>query len=69
MSGASGEPVRGHHRTTCVYVASWFPEEGVHVNPKYFKLVHSTRFDIIRIFKVVNISEESKEWVSNPANR
>jgi len=56
-------------RESFVYRAVRNGKEGVHVNPKYFKLVHSTRFDIIRIFKVVNISEESKEWVSNPANR
>merc|ERR1711920_1022178 len=42
---------------------------GVKVNPKLFQLVHSTKYDMIRIYKIRNVSQESKEWVANPANR
>lgn len=39
------------------------------VDPKYFKQVYKSPNDLMRIFKVMNVSQESKEWVANPANR
>jgi len=44
-------------------------EDGVKVNPKYFKHVFSSKFGKVRIYKVVNVSQKSKEWVADPANR
>uniref|UniRef100_A0A7S4LFI7 dolichyl-diphosphooligosaccharide--protein glycotransferase n=1 Tax=Eutreptiella gymnastica TaxID=73025 RepID=A0A7S4LFI7_9EUGL len=42
---------------------------GAQVNPKYFKEVYSSKYGLVRIFKVLNISKESKEWVANPENK
>merc|ERR1711879_804193 len=42
---------------------------GVSLNPKLFREVHSTKYGMIRIYKIMNVSEESKQWVADPANR
>jgi dolichyl-diphosphooligosaccharide--protein glycosyltransferase len=31
--------------------------------------VYGSKYDLVRIYKVVNVSQESKEWVKDPANR
>jgi len=41
---------------------------GVHVNPNYFQEVYTSQFGLLRIFKVLNISEESKAWCADPKN-
>ncbi|CAK0841009.1 unnamed protein product [Prorocentrum cordatum] len=52
-----------------VYKAVKHGQDGVQLNPKFFKEVHSTKRGMIRIFQVLNVSQESKDWVANPANR
>merc|ERR1711972_313504 len=52
-----------------VYRAVRHGEQGVALNPRLFQEVHSTKYGMIRIFKVMNVSEESKLWVADPANR
>jgi len=42
---------------------------GVELNPKYFKEVHTTKYGYMRIYKVRNISRESRDWVEDPANK
>mmetsp|Transcript_129957 Transcript_129957/g.404220 ORF Transcript_129957/g.404220 Transcript_129957/m.404220 type:complete len:159 (+) Transcript_129957:207-683(+) len=42
--------------------------KGVRVNPKMFKEVYTSKYKLVRIFKVLNISEESKAWAADPAN-
>jgi len=42
---------------------------GVRVNEKLFKEVHTTKYGLMRVFKVMNISDESKAWIADPANR
>jgi dolichyl-diphosphooligosaccharide--protein glycosyltransferase len=44
-------------------------EPGVRLNQRLFKEVHTTRNGLLRIFEVQNISQESKEWIDDPANR
>lgn len=44
-------------------------QAGVKLNPKYWKEVHSTKYGLLRIFQVMNVSEESKTWVADPKNR
>eukprot|EP00746_Dinoflagellata_sp_MGD_P033864 gnl/MRDRNA2_/MRDRNA2_180875_c0_seq1.p1 gnl/MRDRNA2_/MRDRNA2_180875_c0~~gnl/MRDRNA2_/MRDRNA2_180875_c0_seq1.p1 ORF type:complete len:642 (-),score=84.87 gnl/MRDRNA2_/MRDRNA2_180875_c0_seq1:42-1766(-) len=44
-------------------------QPGVRVNPKLFEEVYTSENDLIRIFKVLNVSKESKEWVADPRNR
>eukprot|EP00760_Papus_ankaliazontas_P000786 PhM_4_TR10228/c1_g1_i1/m.37151/K07151/STT3; dolichyl-diphosphooligosaccharide--protein glycosyltransferase len=42
---------------------------GVHVDEKLFQEVHTSQYGLVRIFKVMNISEASKAWLADPANR
>merc|ERR1719262_733489 len=44
-------------------------QDGVQLNPKFFEEVHETKYGMIRIFKILNVSQESKDWVADPANR
>ena len=41
---------------------------GVHVNPNYFQEVYTSQYGLLRIFKVLNISQESKAWCADPRN-
>jgi len=42
---------------------------GVKVNENLFKEVHSTKHGLMRVYQVMNISQESKDWVADPKNR
>jgi len=42
---------------------------GVKLDPQYFQEVHTTKHGKMRIYKVMNISQESKDWIADPANR
>lgn len=43
--------------------------DGVRLDPKLFKEVHTTKHGLMRIYQVLNVSNESKAWVADPANR
>jgi dolichyl-diphosphooligosaccharide---protein glycosyltransferase len=42
---------------------------GVTVNPELFKEVYSSKYGLVRIYKILNISQESKDFSADPANR
>jgi len=46
---------------------------GIHpqaqVDPTLFQEVHRSKFGKVRIYKILDVSEESKSWVADPANR
>jgi len=44
-------------------------EDGVRLNGRLFKEVHTTKHGLMRIFEVLNVSQESKDWVANPENK
>eukprot|EP00928_Gymnodinium_smaydae_P024853 TRINITY_DN19994_c0_g1_i1.p1 TRINITY_DN19994_c0_g1~~TRINITY_DN19994_c0_g1_i1.p1 ORF type:complete len:825 (+),score=78.19 TRINITY_DN19994_c0_g1_i1:50-2524(+) len=41
----------------------------VKLNSKLFKEVHTTKHGLMRVFQVLNVSQESKDWIADPANR
>ncbi|KAG5466146.1 hypothetical protein LSCM4_01288 [Leishmania orientalis] len=43
--------------------------KGIEVDPSLFQQVYASKYDLVRIFKVMNVSKESKRWVADPANR
>merc|ERR1712061_730340 len=43
-------------------------QPGVKLNAKYWKEVHTTKYGLMRIFKVLNVSKESKAWIADPKN-
>ena len=42
---------------------------GVSADPNRFQEKYSSKYGKCRIFKVLSVSKESKEWVANPENR
>merc|ERR1712216_743149 len=44
-------------------------ETGVTANPKLFEEVYNSPRNELRIWKILNVSQESKAWVANPENR
>jgi len=42
---------------------------GVSVDPNRFQLAYQTKYNKVRIYKVLGVSKESKEWVANVSNR
>eukprot|EP00939_MAST-03C_sp_MAST-3C-sp1_P002343 g2343.t1 len=41
---------------------------GVQVDPSRFEEVYTSKYNKVRIFKVLDVDESSKAWVANPAN-
>lgn len=41
---------------------------GVRIDPKLFREVYTSKYGLIRVFQVMNVSQESKDWCANPAN-
>eukprot|EP00520_Triparma_pacifica_P006366 CAMPEP_0118656832 /NCGR_PEP_ID=MMETSP0785-20121206/13691_1 /TAXON_ID=91992 /ORGANISM="Bolidomonas pacifica, Strain CCMP 1866" /LENGTH=786 /DNA_ID=CAMNT_0006549701 /DNA_START=629 /DNA_END=2989 /DNA_ORIENTATION=- len=44
-------------------------KQGVKVDPNRFREVFTSKYGKVRIFKVLGVSQESKEWVADPTNR
>lgn len=44
-------------------------KEGVRLDPSLFEEVHTTPRRTFRIYKILNVSTESKEWVADPKNK
>merc|ERR1712038_174127 len=44
-------------------------QPNVRVNQQLFKEVHTTKHGLMRVFQVMNISQESKDWIADPTNR
>ena len=42
---------------------------GVRVDPAFFEEAYTTKYGLVRIFKVTNVSQESKDWCADPQNR
>jgi len=42
---------------------------GVTLNTKFWKEVHTTKYGLLRVYQVLNVSQESKDWIADPANR
>merc|ERR1712137_1047920 len=43
--------------------------KGGKANSRYFQEVFTSKYGLLRVFKVMNISQESKDWVADPKNR
>lgn len=39
------------------------------MNPNLFEEAYTSQRGLVRIFKVLNVSEESRRWVEDPRNR
>eukprot|EP00927_Polykrikos_kofoidii_P035988 TRINITY_DN3044_c0_g1_i1.p1 TRINITY_DN3044_c0_g1~~TRINITY_DN3044_c0_g1_i1.p1 ORF type:complete len:888 (+),score=109.62 TRINITY_DN3044_c0_g1_i1:104-2767(+) len=66
---ADGMPTRMMARSLLYKLVSNGVEAGVSVNQKLFREVHNTKHGLLRVYKVMNVSKESKDWIADPANR
>lgn len=39
------------------------------VDARLFQEVHTTKYGLMRVYKVLNVSQESKDWIADPKNR
>lgn len=44
-------------------------QPGVIADPNRFREKYTSKYGKCRVFKILSVSKESKEWVANPANR
>lgn len=44
-------------------------KEGVMADPNRFKLKFTSKYQKCRVFKIMSVSQESKDWVADPKNR
>ena len=44
-------------------------EQGVVANPDLFEEVFTSKYGKVRIYKILGVSEESKQWVADPSNK
>merc|ERR1719194_93107 len=44
-------------------------DPGISLDKRYWKEVHTTKYGLMRVFKVLNVSKESKDWIADPKNR
>ena len=42
---------------------------GTQVDPEQFEEVYRSKYGKVRIYKILGVSEESKAWVADPANK
>lgn len=52
-----------------LYKAVNHGQHGVKLSSKFWKEVHTSQHGLFRVFKVLNVSEESKAWIADPNNR
>merc|ERR1711865_725089 len=66
---ATGHPTKMMEESLLYKAVQHNLKPNVKLDSKYFKEVHTTKHGLMRVFQVMNISQESKEWVANPENR
>jgi dolichyl-diphosphooligosaccharide--protein glycosyltransferase len=42
---------------------------GVSVNPELFREVYTSKYNKVRIFKILKVSKKSRKWIADPKNR
>lgn len=42
---------------------------GINVDPSLFQHVYSSKYGLVRIYKVMDVDQESREWLADPSNR
>jgi len=67
--GFNGNKPTPSMEKSLLYVLTTSGLQGATVDKKYFTLAHQTAYGKVRIFKVSNVSKESKAWVQDPENR
>jgi len=67
--GQDGNPTKMMEDSLLYQLHSHQMRPGVSVDSNRFKHVFSSKYGKVRIFKVMSVSQESKDWVADPANK
>lgn len=66
---SNGEPSERMAESMLYKLHSHKLKPGVEADPNRFKLVYQSKYGKVRIFKVLKVSKESKEWVKDKKNK
>jgi dolichyl-diphosphooligosaccharide---protein glycosyltransferase len=69
MVDRNGTPSPMMRRSLLYTLHSSGLKDGVLASPEQFTEVYRSKYNRVRIWKIVGVSEESKAWVADPANR
>jgi dolichyl-diphosphooligosaccharide--protein glycosyltransferase len=64
-----GEPTKMMAESLLYKAVMHNVQPGVKLSRQLFQEVHTTQNGLMRVYKVLNVSQESKDWVADPANR
>jgi len=67
--GPRGKPTKSMAASMLYKMCYHNVRRGVKVNPTMFEEVYTSQNGLMRVFKILNVSEESKAWCADPANR
>ena len=67
--GPRGKPTKSMAASMLYKMCYHNVRKDVQVNPKLFQEVYTSKYGLMRVFKILNISEESKAWCADPKNR
>jgi len=64
-----GTPTPMMERSLLYKLHSHNQKPGVQVNPELFREVFTSKYNKVRIYKVLHVSKKSRKWIANPENR
>mmetsp|Transcript_116294 Transcript_116294/g.217716 ORF Transcript_116294/g.217716 Transcript_116294/m.217716 type:complete len:223 (+) Transcript_116294:2-670(+) len=64
-----GNPTKMMTESTLFKLHSHNQRENVTANPDMYEEAYTSTHNLVRIFRVLNVSQESKEWAADPRNR
>jgi dolichyl-diphosphooligosaccharide--protein glycosyltransferase len=64
-----GSPTKMMANSLLYNMCSHNVKPGAKVDERLFKEVHTTKYGLMRVYKVMNVSQESKEWIADPKNK
>jgi len=67
--GPRGKPTKSMAASMLYKMCYHNVRSGVKVDPELFEEVYTSKNGLMRVFKILNISEESKAWCADPKNR
>ena len=66
---SEGRPTKSMEASMLYKMHSGDLKPGVTIDKKLFQEAYKSKYGLVRIWKVMNISQETKAWLADPANR
>merc|ERR1719161_2046155 len=64
-----GSPTKMMAQSLLYNLCSHNVRPGAKVDNRLFEEVHTTKYGLMRVYKVQNVSQESKDWIADPKNK